>query len=316
MSDGYEIRGRFWPAANADSDLAFVYLHGIQSHGGWFEWSAALLAGSGHGVLLADRRGSGMNAEQRGDTPSADRWLADIRELGGWLNREHRARRIGLIGVSWGGKLAVAYTISSVSAPGLRAPPVERLLLIAPGISPAVDVTTGTKLAIAWSLATRSTRLFEVPLSDPALFTGNPAARRYIADDPMKIMHATARFFAASKLLDRRLATASRGALRVPVTVLLAEKDRIIRNDATENRLRRLSGQELRVVRFPDTQHTLEFEPDTRTFADVLSDWARGREPAGVAEDQPVIAAGRDAQDADVRRTSLKSACNRDLRGV
>lgn len=65
MSDGYVLHGRLWHPAGIARDGAILYLHGIQSHGGWFEWSASLLAHLGYPVLLPDRRGSGLNRPAR-----------------------------------------------------------------------------------------------------------------------------------------------------------------------------------------------------------------------------------------------------------
>src|SRR5262245_45564310 len=129
MSDGYRVRGRMWNANRTHADLAFVYLHGIQSHGGWFEWSASLLAAGGRAVLLPDRRGSGLNREARGDVPSLKRWNDDVDEVVEWTARELGVARVAVVGVSWGGKLAVSLA--------LRAPRrVARLLLVTPGVFP------------------------------------------------------------------------------------------------------------------------------------------------------------------------------------
>ncbi|HMQ16427.1 MAG TPA: hypothetical protein PKC49_10665, partial [Phycisphaerae bacterium] len=47
-ADGYVLSGRVWtPAQTPARSPAVLYLHGIQSHGGWFEWSASLLAQAG-----------------------------------------------------------------------------------------------------------------------------------------------------------------------------------------------------------------------------------------------------------------------------
>ena len=45
---------------------ALVYLHGIESHSGWFAKAANLLREQGYAVYCLDRRGSGINRENRG----------------------------------------------------------------------------------------------------------------------------------------------------------------------------------------------------------------------------------------------------------
>ncbi|MBU0639372.1 MAG: lysophospholipase [Planctomycetes bacterium] len=244
-----------------------MYMHGIQSHGGWFEWSASLLARTGSPVLLPDRRGSGRNEAERGDTPSADRWLADIDELAEWVTREVGVRRLAGVGVSWGGKLAVAWALR-------RPARVERLLLVAPGLFPAVGVGIIGRVRIGAALLGQPGRRFPIPLDDPALFTSDPAGQSLIAHDPLKLTSATARFFYQSSRLDRQLMRCAPGRLQPTTTLILAGRDRIIRNERTERWLRRVAATPPTVQYFAEADHTLEFETDPGEFEQAVQDWA------------------------------------------
>lgn len=267
-SDGYELRGRLWHPGSSYADYAVIYLHGIQSHGGWFEWSASVLAQNGVPVLLPDRRGSGLNRAARGDTPRAQRWLDDIDDVWEWAVRELGVRRLALVGVSWGGKLAAAYALA-------RPTRVERMLLVAPGIFPAVDIGLVARLRVGFLRLVRPASRVKIPLDDPALFTADPAGQAFIRDDPLKLTHATARFMCASAQLDWRLRRARRGSLRVEIAVALAGRDRIIRNAPTERRLRNARPGAVPTTRFSDACHTLEFEPNTDGFYQLLTSWAQ-----------------------------------------
>ena len=266
MSDGYVLRGRIWPPRRPASS-AFLYLHGIQSHGGWFERSASLLAETGCAVLLPDRRGSGLNEVGRGDTPGAQRWLLDLDELGDALIRESGCQRVAVAGVSWGGKLALLWALQ-------RPRLVERLLLVAPGLFPAVDPGWLARARIAASLLRGGRRAFPIPLNDPALFTDNPAGREFIQQDPLRLIAASARFFYSSRRIDVLLARAKRGSLAVPTTALLAERDRIIRNDPTEKWLRRVARDGPDIKYFTGAEHTLEFGVCPAAFEEALTRWA------------------------------------------
>lgn len=267
MSDGYVVHGRLWRAAGGTPKGALLYLHGIQSHGGWFEWSASALAECGWAVLLPDRRGSGLNQDSRGDTPSAARWLADLDELAGWAARDVGLTCGGVVGVSWGGKLAVAWALQ-------RPEQVGRMLLVAPGLFPAVDIGWAGRMRVGVSLLTRPTRPLPIPLDDPALFTDNPAGRAFIAADPLKLTHATVRFFYESARLDRQLVRAARGALQAETTLVLAGREQIIRNPPTAAWLTRLAVRPPAIHTFPEAAHTLEFETDTGAFGGLLAHWA------------------------------------------
>ncbi len=270
LSDDYPIHVRHWPAADAAAESAVLYLHGIQSHGGWFERSASLLAhASGLGVFLPDRRGSGVNPEPRGDVVSGERWLADLDELAACLAEQHGIRRLAVVGVSWGGKLAVAWALRQ---PGR----VASLLLITPGVFPAVGLSLPQTLRLVASLAGGGTLRVPIPLSDPALFTDYPEGQRFIRDDPRKLTEATARFLLHSRLLDRRLQRLPGGVLEPPTTLLLAGRDRIIDSPATERWLRRICRAAPAVEIFGSEEHTLEFSADPSRFEQTLGAWAEG----------------------------------------
>lgn len=266
MSDGYVVTGRVWSARRPDAHRGFLYFHGIQSHGGWFEWSAALLAETGLPVVLPDRRGSGRNERERGDTPSLARWRADVDELCNWMTRGLSVQSFRLIGVSWGAKLAVDLAVR-------RADQVEDVLLIAPGLFPAVDIGAWRRVRIGTALLREPAARFAIPLNDPGLFTDDPEGQAFIRNDPLRLDEATARFFYHSYALDRVLARLRPGALRTPVTVVLADRDRIIRNQATATWLKRIAGGGLRVVDLHGS-HTLEFEADPAPFEAALRNWA------------------------------------------
>ena len=124
-SDGYCWRYRRYPAVGPPRGRV-VALHGIQSHGGWYTASCRHLAEAGYAVDFLDRRGSGLNQAARGDTPSFRRLLADIAEF----VRQDAAPPF-VLGISWGGKLAVAL---EQFHPGLTC----GLLLMTPGVCPRV----------------------------------------------------------------------------------------------------------------------------------------------------------------------------------
>ncbi len=263
--DGYPLLVRLFPPPRP-SRSAILYLHGIQSHGGWYAWSASLLAACGHAVVLPDRRGSGRNP-RRGDVAAAERWLDDLDELGAWIRSSLDAAALDVVGASWGGKLAVAWLLA-------RRPQVRRLLLIAPGIVPHVRLPLSRRVAIAACLMTGlGGRRFAIPLDDPALFTDNPTAQAQIRGDGLALHDATARFLHASWRLDRIIDQARPGALSIPAWLLLAGGDRIVDNAATRRRLVSLTAGRVRVAELSGA-HSLEFASQPGPFARFLRDWA------------------------------------------
>lgn len=263
VGDGYEINARFWPGSQP---RAILYLHGIQSHGGWYERSAALLARGGAGVLMPDRRGSGLNEAARGDTPGMERWLDDISEQVVWLKRESGAARIDLVAVSWGGKPAMLWAHRHAES-------VSRVLLIAPGIFPRVTISLISKARIGLALLGDPAKRYPIPLNDARLFTTNTRAQHWIDADPLKLTDATARFFYHSARLDVALGRIAPHAFQPRVDLLLAGRDKIIRNDATAAWVSTISSGDFGILELPTASHTLEFENQPDEFEDFLLMW-------------------------------------------
>src|SRR4051812_20573083 len=149
-SDGYAWHYRHYePEGQCRGSV--VCVHGIQSHGGWYGASCEFLARAGYRVDFLDRRGSGLNTQARGDAPSFRRLLADIAEF----VRERHADRPHLIGISWGGKLALTL---EYFYPGL----VRDMALLAPGLAPRVGPGAGQRLTILAYRIFAPRRLFPV----------------------------------------------------------------------------------------------------------------------------------------------------------
>src|SRR5207302_1678305 len=172
-SDGYRCKYRRYPAQGAPR-AELVFIHGIQSHAGWYEHSCTRFAQAGYQVSFLDRRGAGANDEARGDAPGGFRRLLDdlaefLTALPRTAPRGHTVGRLPVFlgAISWGGKLAVALERRH---PGL----VDGLVLFCPGFAARVRPRLGQRLWILVSRLFRPRKLFPIPLSDPELFTANP----------------------------------------------------------------------------------------------------------------------------------------------
>ncbi|HUW84494.1 MAG TPA: alpha/beta fold hydrolase [Phycisphaerae bacterium] len=271
LSDGYRAHARWWLP---DSPLgAVLYLHGIESHGGWFEASASRLAGAGFAVLLPDRRGSGANRQDRGHARSAGRLLADVEEQLAIVQSRASVKRVHLAGVSWGGKLAAAYAARGSGQ-------IASLTLIAPGLFPQVDLPAAQKLRVGLAAVFASQTTFAIPLEDPSLFTGNPERITFIGTDPLRLRSATAGLLLASWKLDRLARRLAWRRVDVPVHLFLAEHDRIIHNEPTRMFVRSLSDADRVITEYRRASHTLEFEAAPEPFLADLVRWLEHAEQA------------------------------------
>jgi alpha-beta hydrolase superfamily lysophospholipase len=262
-SDGYVWKYRRYDPVGAPRGEV-VALHGIQSHGGWYNASSSFLGEHGWGVSFLDRRGSGLNEQARGDCPSFRRLLDDIAEFMRPL-RQRTAGPVVLQSISWGGKLAVAL---QKRHPGL----CDGLILVAPGLRPKVRLRLGKRLSIALTRMLNPTKLCPIPLTEPELFTGNLVRQQFIRDDTLSLRQATKRFLFGSGRLDIYLQLARR-RVRVPVLLLLAGQDRIIDNFKTRRFVKRMRKAKTTVIEYPDAHHTLEFEANGPPHLDRLLSW-------------------------------------------
>jgi acylglycerol lipase len=263
LPDGYQTPVYVYGAPGASTQVPVLYLHGIQSHPGWFVGSCVHLAGLGHRVFAVCRRGSGDNTRHRGHAASAGQLLDDVETAGRYVLDATGQPSLALVGISWGGKLAACYAASPQRKIALAS-----LTLVAPGIVPRVDVGLVAKLGIGLALLVAPQRRFDIPLNEVELFTDNVAMRGYLRADRHRLMRATARFFYASSQLDGMLRPAA--AITVPTTLILATSDRIIDNARTRRTVERMTAAAAQVVTLRGA-HTLEFEEDATAFYQALA---------------------------------------------
>lgn len=261
-ANGAELGFKAYLAPRASSELALVYLHGIESHADWFDRAARLLQEKGFDVFCLDRRGSGINRENRGlpsgHAESMEQLLIDVDAFMQPLGMHYE--RIVLVGLSWGGKLALGYALEHPDT-------ADGLILITPGLATLVDVSAWTKLGILVTSRLAPRTQFAVPI-EPPMFTTTPSHLSYIRSDPLRLTAASAGFFMTSRALDRYVERGIPGN-RLPVLLFLAGRDRIIDNDGVLAMLRRSKGAELEVRDYPEQTHSIQFDAPGQMTGDI-----------------------------------------------
>jgi alpha-beta hydrolase superfamily lysophospholipase len=257
LADGYTAYARLWRPESTPRG-AVLYLHGIQSHCGWYEGSAKMLQQAGYVVLQPDRRGSGHNAADRGHAISAGQLIEDTMHAGEELCTLAGTSDYDMVGVSWGGRLACATYAASPER-------IRSLILSCPGLFPRVDVTPAEKFRIGLSMVSGGNRLYDIPLNDPGLFTSDPRWLRYLEGDDLRLMQVTASFFLATRRMDRAVRDLAQHP-PCPLTVFLAGQDAIIDSPMTVNFVQELPWPAARVIEYADARHTLEFDGVVETY--------------------------------------------------
>ena len=268
-SGGYKLHYRhFQPVGIIKGTIVFI--HGIQSHGGWYETSCKKFAQAGYRVLFLDRRGSGLNEVSRGDSPSFRTLLDDLKEFLQYQRKEIAGATPLILGaISWGGKIAFGLEIRIANL-------VDGFILLAPGFCPKVHPTRKERFFIALGSLFSPRRLFNIPLNDPELFTSNPAAQKFLKEDPLALRKATARFLLDSVRLDFYLRI-FRTKISKPILLLISGQDKIIDNEKTIAFVKRFASGSLTVKEYPEAHHTFEFEPEPQKHIEEIEEWLQAQ---------------------------------------
>lgn len=270
-SDGYVWKYRVYAAPGTPRG-ELVFVHGIQSHAGWYEHSCTRFSQAGYRVSFLDRRGAGMNTAARGDARGGFRRLVDdlaefLTALPRTAPRGHSVARLPVFlgAISWGGKIAAALERRH---PGL----IDGLVLFCPGFVSRIRPSLGQRMLILLCRLVCPSKRFAIPLSDPELFTANPRWLAFLRDDPLRLHQATARLLVESARLDGYLRFVPK-YVHVPVLLLLAENDRIIHNAKVRAFVDRFATPDKQVIEYAGAHHTLEFEPDPDRFIGDVVGW-------------------------------------------
>lgn len=257
--DGYSLQYRVWPAH--DMPVATIILvNGVMSHSGWFRELGAMLAALQLKVVGADRRGSGLNHDNRGDARSRHILLSDLRKI---LEREESGVPAYVAGWCWGAVLAVNAALEFGSM-------FKGLVLLAPGLFPSEKINRAMRSTVreAQDTPTDSPRL-ESPITQE-MFTNIPCFRKFISTDILALRSFTPRFLEVSRKMSL-VAAARLSQLAHPVLLLLAAHDQTVDNKTTLERFRKLRSVDLTSATLP-CNHGVQFEAP-REIARHIAGW-------------------------------------------
>jgi acylglycerol lipase len=244
---------------------AFLYLHGIESHSGWFDLAAEQLARRGYPVFSIDRRGSGINRENRdlvsGHVDRGVRLVDDVECAVEATRRSGKYDEIYLIGLSWGGKYVMAYDVAYPNR-------VDGMVLITPGMKPKVDLTAPQKAAVFVDMVFAPKRQHPVPI-ECEMFTTEPGQLAYIRNDPLRLHTVSAAFLRQSIQMDRMVERTD-DREHPPLLLFLAGKDRIIDNDATRRLVTRDPRRSVKIIEYPEQTHSIQLDAPERLARDII----------------------------------------------
>jgi alpha-beta hydrolase superfamily lysophospholipase len=255
----------YWPADSTSAPCA-IYLHGLESHAGWFLNLAERLNSRGINVYAFDRRGSGLNK------PNCKNFCAryildDVETFVKLVKEEHPGSRIFLIGLCLGGKIAAAYAAS-------RQRTLDGLILISPSFKSRLKFPIKDALRILL----RPNSMIKVPIED-RMFTSNEKYLQHIKHDPLRLRYVPAQHLMEIVKLGRLVGDA-RDGLRIPLLVMLAGIDSIIDTRWVRRWYEKVRSEDKTLKTYKDFWHILTFEEDADTVIDDAAEWILRRSDA------------------------------------
>jgi acylglycerol lipase len=275
-ADGGNLAYLAYRSPEIPADTAVVCLHGLEDHAGTFALTGARLSAAGYHVYTLDRRGSGLNRENRafasGDAASADQLLADLDRFVAGI--EPHYQRVVLVGFAWGGRLALAYDLAHPDR-------LDGLVLVAPDlVAGAAAPGPGGRLRLLGAATLAPTSA--MTLADrPELATADPVWRDYLQKDPLRLRQVTARLLVASDELEARIAREARSRT-TPTLLVLSGQDPLVDSAAATRLLEQGTAGTFRVIDHPDLGHAIPLEASARLTNDIRG-WLESFSEAGSA---------------------------------
>ncbi len=259
-----------WTETAEPPKAVILALHGFNDYRHAFAGFAAYAAARGYRVEAFDQQGFGANAN-RGLWPGGQALAEDIKERLAELRRSWPEAPLFLLGESMGAAAAVVALANG-------APPVDGLILASPAVwgdtsfnglyRLVLDLAAG--ITPGWTVTGRG---LGIRASD------NDAALIALGRDPMVIKETRLDAIAGLvRLMDEAWRDA--GKLKVPVLILMGERDEVIPPEAILGFAERVDPAVCHFIAFPEGWHLLlrDLEAE-RVWRDILA-WIEGAEVA------------------------------------
>ncbi len=268
QSDGYSTHYRLWGTAKGDDVV--VMLHGGMSHSEWQEPLAEeILARSEVSFIATDRRGSGLNTQDRGHMDSSERVIEDVVEF--LQSLQGSFTRVHLAGWCFGGQIA-----STVAARLADKDVISTLILIAPGFFfnerysdvLGLSIESARQAIAEFNLTPELNRAYiQLPLQ-PTDFTVRSDWQQFIANDRLRLTKITEGTIQVSEEIAEQAEKAFPQIGNIPKLVVFGTNDRLV--DIERVREFVLSHKSP-VVGNIATGHAVQFEQPEKLAEVVLS---------------------------------------------
>jgi lysophospholipase len=214
-----------------------LMLHGIESHGAWFDKIATELVAKGFDCWAYDRSGNGASTGPRGHCPSSDFFNQELSKVIAHIRSAKKP--FVLLGMSWGGMGALHYTMKNN-------PEIDQLVLVAPGIYPAQRPSIKEALEIFGNRSDSENQCYKLPYQSHQ-FSPKPENIAFVDNDTLRVQSVTGATCLTSARMQRTIDRKFEKASLPPIQVFLAKGDEIINNSKTKKLFSKSSNQTVEI---------------------------------------------------------------------
>jgi alpha-beta hydrolase superfamily lysophospholipase len=240
--DGVRLFYRHWPVASGTADRALVLFHRGHEHSGRLQHVVDELGLPDFACFAWDARGHGRSPGARGDSPS---FAASVKDMDVFIRHVSAEYGIPLSAI-----VVIAQSVGAVLAATWAhdyAPAIRGLVLAAPAFKVKLYVPFARPaLALRYKLAGN---FFVSSYVKAKFLTHDPERIRSYESDPLITGDISARILLGLYEAAERV-VADAGAIRVPIQVLVSDRDWVVRREPQRAFYDRLGSglKELRIL--------------------------------------------------------------------
>ncbi len=265
-NDGFAIGTlRAWLHEAPAPRARVIIVHGLGEHSGRHLGTVDHLVAKGFEVVRFDLRGCGHSEGKRQWIAAFDDYVADVRAVVDWAQKERPKLPLFLLGHSLGGAIVIH---AAAAAP---AGSLAGVVLTCPAYLPGAGVSP-VKIVVG-KLLERVLPALRIPGSlDVTAISRDPAVIEAYKADPFNCSFNTVR--QGGEIL-RALERVPEACAKITVPVLLAhgDADRLIKIEGSRRIMSLLASKDKTLKVFPGAFHELHNDLDRAAFFVLLADW-------------------------------------------
>ena len=261
MEDGFALTGQTWKPDNTVKGV-IVIAHGLAEHTGRYEYVADYFAEQGYAVYAADHRGHGVN---RGATfgffEHFSRLAEDLKQMIELARSEEKTVPLSLLGHSFGGLLALYYTIKYQST-------LQGLIVSAPLVTASSEFPAPQRFVVR--LLSGIAPQLSVQTIDSGTLSKDQAVVQSYDNDP-QVYRGKVRARVAAEIVDAAdFVRSNLSRITLPILILHGSADRLVKPEYSQVVYDGVSSPDKTVKIYDGLYHEIMNEPEkARVLADI-----------------------------------------------